>query len=356
MDIVQGRGASENPPNRFENLWLDSQCEGAGEAGFWPDDEKPAPRTEFFRETAKSILAHNQSPDIGFDTSVNPYRGCEHGCIYCYARPTHEYLGFSAGLDFETKIIVKENAPELLRKELSSPRYKPRLVAMSGVTDCYQPIERELCLTRRCLEVLADFRNPVGIVTKNHLITRDVDILQKLAAHQAVSVCISVTTLDKDLARKMEPRASAPHKRLAAIETLSKAGIPVGVLVCPVIPGLTDHEIPALLQAAAKAGVCFAGYNMIQLPYAVKDLFDEWLQAHFPQRRDKVISKICQARGGKLYDADFGQRMTGQGVIAEQVQSLFRIARRKAGIPERGPRLSLAGFRRPVEGQLELFD
>ncbi len=357
MDVLQGRGAAENPPNRFEKLWLDSQCEGAGEADFWPDDdEKPAPRTEFFRETAKSILAHNDSPDIGFDTSINPYRGCEHGCIYCYARPTHEYLGFSAGLDFETKIIVKENAPELLRKELSSPRYKPRLVAMSGATDCYQPIERELCLTRRCLEVLADFRNPVGLVTKNHLITRDVDVLQKLAAHQAVSVCISVTTLDKDLARKMEPRASAPHKRLEAIETLSKAGIPVGILVCPVIPGLTDHEIPALLQAAAKAGACFAGYNMIQLPYAVKELFDEWLQAHFPQRRDKVISKICQVRGGKLYDADFGQRMTGQGVIAEQVQSLFRIARRKAGIPERGPRLCTGSFRRPVEGQLELFD
>ncbi len=357
MDVLKGRGAAENPPNRFEKLWLDSTCEGAGEGDSWPDnDEKPAPRTEFFRETAKSILAQNQSPDIGFDTSVNPYRGCEHGCIYCYARPTHEYLGFSAGLDFETKIIVKHNAPELLRKELSSLRYKPRLVAMSGVTDCYQPIERELCLTRRCLEILADFRNPVGIVTKNHLITRDVDVLQKLAASQAISVCISVTTLDKDLANKMEPRASAPHKRLEAIETLARAGIPVGVLVCPVIPGLTDHEIPAILQAVAQAGACFAGYNMIQLPYAVKDLFDEWLQAHFPERRDKVISKICAVRGGKLYDADFGQRMTGQGVIAEQVRSLFRIARRKAGIPEQGPRLSSANFRRPIAGQLELFD
>lgn len=279
-----------------------------------------------------------------------------HVCIYCYARPTHEYLGFSSGLDFETKIVVKHNAPELLRKELSSLRYKPRLVALSGATDCYQPIEREFCLTRRCLEVLADFRNPVGIVTKNHLITRDVDILQQLAAHQAVSVCISVTTLDKELARKMEPRASAPHRRLAAIETLAKAGIPVGVLVCPVIPGLTDHEIPALLQAVAKAGACFAGYNMIQLPHAVKDLFDEWLQTHFPERRDKVIRKICEVRGGKLYDADFGQRMTGRGVIAEQVQLLFRIARRKSGIPERGPRLSTAAFRRPTAGQLELFD
>ena len=356
MDVLKGRGAAENPPNRFEKLWLDAKCEGAGEVSWQGDDEKPAPCTEFFGETAKSILTHNQSPDIGFDTSINPYRGCEHGCIYCYARPTHEFLGFSAGLDFESKIVVKHNAPQLLRKELLSLRYKPRLVALSGVTDCYQPIERELCLTRRCLEVLADFRNPVGIVTKNHLVTRDADILQQLAAHRAISVCISLTTLDKDLACKMEPRASAPHKRLQAIETLAQAGIPVGVLICPVIPGLTDHEIPALLQATAKAGACFAGYNMIQLPYAVKDLFDDWLQEHFPQRRDKVISKICQVRGGKLYDADFGQRMTGQGVIAAQVQSLFRIARRKAGIPERGPRLSSAAFRRPVEGQLQLFD
>ena len=354
---LPGRGTVENPPNRFDKLWLDAKAEGAGEADIWgQEDEKSLPRTEFFRETAKSIVTHNDSPDIGFDTSINPYRGCEHGCIYCYARPTHEYLGFRSGLDFETKIIVKHNAPDLLRKELSSPRWKPRVVAMSGVTDCYQPVERELKLTRRCLEVLSDFRNPVGVVTKNYLITRDLDVLQELARYEAVTVCISLTTLDREVARKMEPRASAPHKRLAAIETLSKAGVPVGVLVCPVVPGLTDHEIPALLQAAGNAGACFAGYNMIQLPYAVKDLFDAWLQEHFPQRRDKVISKICSVRGGKLYDADFGQRMTGQGVIAEQIHSLFRIARRKVGIPERGPRLSAVSFRRPMPGQLELFD
>ncbi|HEY0075238.1 MAG TPA: PA0069 family radical SAM protein [Abditibacteriaceae bacterium] len=357
VEKLSGRGTVDNPPNRFEKLWLDANCDGAGEADSWPEeDEKPLPRTEFIRETTKSIIAHNDSPDIGFDTSVNPYRGCEHGCIYCYARPTHEYLGFSSGLDFETKIVVKHNAPELLRKELSSRSWKPRVVAMSGVTDCYQPIERDLKLTRRCLEVLADFRNPVGIVTKSYLITRDVDVLQQLAAYQAVTVCISVTTLSREVARKMEPRASAPHKRLKAIETLSKAGIPVGVLVCPVVPGLTDHEIPALLQAASNSGACFAGYNMIQLPYAVKDLFDDWLQIHFSERRDKVLSKICAIRGGKLYDADFGQRMTGQGVIAEQISSLFRIGRRKAGIPERGPRLSAAAFRRPTRGQLELFD
>lgn len=357
VEKLRGRGTVDNPPNRFEKTWLDGNCEGAGEADAWPEeDEKSSPCTEFIRETAKSIIAHNDSPDIGFDTSINPYRGCEHGCIYCYARPTHEYLGFRSGLDFETKIIVKHNAPELLRKELSSRSWKPRVVAMSGVTDCYQPIERKLKLTRGCLEVLAEFRNPVGLVTKNHLITRDVDVLQQLARFNAVTACISVTTLNREVARKMEPRASAPHKRLKAIETLAQANIPVGVLVCPVVPGLTDHEIPALLQAASNSGACFAGYNVIQLPYAVKDLFDEWLHLHFPERRDKVISKICALRGGKLYDADFGQRMIGQGVIAEQIASLFRIARRKAGIPERGPKLSTASFRRPMPGQLELFD
>jgi DNA repair photolyase len=349
----RGRGTGDNPPNRFEKLWYDARGEGAGEEACEPD-EIPAPRTEFFRETAKSILAHNDSPDIGFDTSLNPYRGCEHGCIYCYARPTHEYLGFRLGLDFETKIIVKENAPELLRKELSSRHWQPRVVSVSGVTDCYQPIERELCLTRRCLEVFADFRNPIGVVTKNHLITRDIDVLQKLAKFHAVSVCISVTTLDKNLARQMEPRASAPHRRLDAIRELKAAGVPVGVLVCPIIPGLTDHEIPSVLQAAAEAGASFAGYNVIALPYAVKEIFEAWLSEHFPERHDKVLSKICQIRGGKLYDADFGQRMTGQGTVADGIKTLFRIARRKAGIPERGPRLSTDFFRRPTPGQLEL--
>jgi DNA repair photolyase len=274
----------------------------------------------------------------------------------CYARPTHEYLGYSSGLDFETKIVVKENASELLRKELSAKGWKPRTVSMSGVTDCYQPLERRFELSRRCLEVFLDFRNPVVAITKNHLITRDMDLLQQLAAFNAVSVCISLTTLVAELARKMEPRASIPSRRLAAVEQLSQAGVPVGVLVCPIIPGLTDHEIPAILNAAAKAGAAFAGYNMIALPYANKELFETWLTENYPARAEKVLSKIRQVRGGKLYDADFGQRMTGSGLIAEQINSFFKIAKRKSGIPQRGPKLSVDNFRVPTPGQYSLFD
>src|SRR6185436_13923514 len=225
---VKGRGASINPANRFEEIHLERDID-------WNPEEDPAPRTKFLRDNSQTAITYNDSPDIGFDASINPYRGCEHGCIYCYARPTHEYLGFSAGLDFETWIMVKENAPELLRKELSSPKWKPQVIAMSGVTDCYQPVERKLKLTRRCLEVLAEFRNPVGIVTKNHLVTRDLDVLGELARHQAAVVFISVTTLDASLAAKLEPRASLPKHRLAAIETLSQGGVPVGVMVAPVI-------------------------------------------------------------------------------------------------------------------------
>src|SRR6185436_4215658 len=244
---VKGRGASINPANRFEEIHLERDID-------WNPEEDPAPRTQFFRDQSATIINYNDSPDIGFDASINPYRGCEHGCIYCYARPTHEYLGFSAGLDFESRIMVKERAPELLRRELSSPKWKPQVIALSGVTDCYQPIERKLKLTRGCLEVLAEFRNPVGIVTKNHLVTRDLDLLQELARHNAAAVCISLTSLDTELRRVMEPRTSPPAARLAAIRALSQAGIPVGALIAPVIPGLTDHEVPALVEAAAKAG------------------------------------------------------------------------------------------------------
>jgi DNA repair photolyase len=351
----KGRGTGSNPPNRFDQLWYDPNAEGAGFEE-WPDEEKPSPQTLIFKENAKQIIAHNESPDIGFDSSINPYRGCEHGCIYCYARPTHEYLGFSSGLDFETKIVVKENAPQLLRKEFKAKSWKPRMVSMSGVTDCYQPIERHFKLTRQCLEVFADFRNPVGIVTKNYLVTRDIDILKQLAKYDAVTVCISITTLNPELARKMEPRASTPTRRLKAIQTLAEAGIPVGVLVCPIIPGLTDHEMPSILQAAREAGALFAGYNMVQLPYANKELFEAWLGDNYPEKHAKVVSKIKQVRGGKLYDADFGQRMTGQGPFADQIGGLFKIAKRKAGFPPRGPRMSSEHFRRPVEGQLELFE
>jgi DNA repair photolyase len=343
-----GRGADTRPPNRFETLRLepDPEC---------PPEEGAGPATVFLKDAAKSVLTTNDSPDVGFDASVNPYRGCEHGCIYCYARPTHEYLGFSAGLDFESKIMVKERAPELLREALSSPKWKPQVVAMSGVTDCYQPVERRLKLTRRCLEVLAEFRNPVGVITKNVLVTRDADVLSSLAAHKAAAVFVSVTTLDEGLSRVLEPRASRPAHRLRAIETLAKAGIPVGVMVAPVVPALTDHEMPAILKAAASAGAGSAGYTVMRLPFGVKDLFVRWLERHFPDRKDKVLHRIEDLRGGKLNDAQFGSRMRGQGIFAQQIGRMFEVGRRKAGIPPGGPRLSTEAFRRPGGSQLSLF-
>ena len=276
---------------------------------------------------------------------------------YCYARPTHEYFGLSAGLDFETKIFVKEDAPQLLRNELQSPKWEPAVLAMSGVTDCYQPVERQLKITRRCLEVLADFRNPVGIVTKSHLVTRDIDLLQSLAEHQAAVVYVSVTTLDGELSARMEPRAASPARRLAAIEALARAGVPVGVLVAPVIPGLTDHEIPGILKAAAEAGARSAGFVPVRLPFAVKELFQDWLAEHYPDRKDKILNRIREIRGGKLNDSTFGQRMKGQGIWAEQFSAMFNLAKRRAGLDGPFPKLSTAAFRRPMRAgdQMSLF-
>src|SRR5437762_10091247 len=282
---LRARGAAENPPNRFEKITLEPDPD-------WSDPDEPAPQTQFFKDQSDSIINYNDSPDVGFEASVNPYRGCEHGCIYCYARPFHEYLGFSAGLDFETKIMVKENAPELLRRELSSPKWAPRVIALSGVTDCYQPVERKLKLTRRCLEVLAEFRSPVAVVTKNQLVTRDLDVLAALSVHNAAAVFISITTLDTELRKSMEPRTSPPASRLSAIEMLSKAGVPVGLLVAPVIPGLTDHEIPSIVASAVQAGAQFAGYVMLRLPQAVASLFEGWLTSQFPQKKEKVLNHI----------------------------------------------------------------
>jgi DNA repair photolyase len=345
----RSRGAAENPPNRFEKIALEPDPD-------WYDPDEPAPATQFFKDRSNSIINYNDSPDVGFEASVNPYRGCEHGCIYCYARPFHEFLGFSAGLDFETKIMVKEDAPELLRCELASSKWKPKVIAMSGVTDCYQPVERKLKLTRRCLEVLAEFRNPVAIVTKNRLVTRDSDVLGELAKDDAAAVFVSVTTLDPELRKVMEPRTAPPSSRLSAIETLSKAGIPVGVMVAPVIPGLTDHELPSIVAAAVNAGARFAGYVTLRLPYSVAPMFENWLTRHFPERKEKVLSRIRAIRGGKLNDPRFGSRMMGEGIFAGQIEAMFKVARRRAGIDNNRLMLSTASFRRPGGSQLSLFD
>ena len=345
---LHGRGTALNPANRFERRSVETDPEAA-------DPEAPLPRTRFLKDTARTVIARNGSPDVGFEASVNPYRGCEHGCAYCYARPTHEYLGFSAGLDFETTILVKEDAPELLRRELSSPKWEPRVLAMSGVTDCYQPVERRLELTRRCLQVLEEFRNPVAMVTKNFLVTRDIDVLGSLARHRAAAVVVSITTLDTKLGRALEPRTSTPARRLEAIRRLSEAGIPAGVNVAPIIPGLTDSEIPAILNAARSAGASFAGKILLRLPHAVKAIFEKWLSDHAPDRKDKVMNRIREVRGGRLNDARFGSRMRGEGKYAELIEALFKHARRKAGFPDEGPELSAEAFRIPPGPQLALF-
>ena len=342
------RGAAGNPQNRFVPIRLERDAD-------WNPEEDPLPRTQFLKDHTRTIITTNDSPDVGFEASINPYRGCEHGCIYCYARPTHEYLGFSSGLDFETRIMVKEDAPRLLRAELSSKKWKPKVLGMSGVTDPYQPIERRLKITRGCLEVLAEFRNPVALITKNLLVTRDIDLLGELARHHAAAVFVSLTTLDTELRKVMEPRTAPPGARLATITALSRAGIPVGVLLAPLIPGLTDHEIPSLVQAAVAAGARCAGHVTLRLPHAVSPLFEQWLETHFPEKKEKVLNRLRALRGGKLYDAEFGKRMRGEGIFADQMDRLFDVACRKAGIAGNRLELSTAAFRRPAKDQFELF-
>lgn len=353
---IKGRGATFDPPNRFERLSVEDDLE------HWENDpdgvaELKRVRTEYFVDASRTVIAKNDSPDIPFEHSLNPYRGCTHGCIYCYARPTHEYLGFSAGLDFESKIMVKADAPDLLHAELSRKGWKPECVSIGGITDPYQPIERKLRLTRRCLEVFLEFGNPTTVITKNHLITRDVDVLSALAAKQLAGAFVSVTTLDPDLTRILEPRTATPKRRLDAIETLARAGVPVGVMVAPVIPGLTDHEMASILSAAADAGATMAGYVPLRLPFAIKDLFDTWLVQHMPDRRDKVLNRVRDMRGGKLNDSNFGSRMRGGGVFADQMKTMFDLATRRAGLNERPLHLSTAHFRRPERpgDQLMLF-
>ena len=351
-----GRGAGLNPANRFAAQRVELEPDA-----LLDEDGQPLPlRTQFFRDDTQSIIAFNDSPDIPFRAGVSPYRGCEHGCAYCYARPYHEFLGFSAGLDFESKIMVKMRAAELLREALSRKKWEPQPIAMSGVTDVYQPVERRLGLTRGCLAVHAEFRNPVAIITKNHLVTRDLDLLAGLAKHRAASVAISLTTLDGELVKTLEPRASTPARRLAAIRELSAAGIPVRVMMAPIIPGLTEHEIPALLAAAAEAGAIGASYTILRLPGAVAPIFADWLERHAPGHKDKILGRIRELRGGQLHDARWGRRMRGEGPLAEQIKALFLLAKKKAGF--RGEsvgmnstaELSAAAFRVPSD-QLALF-
>ncbi len=342
------RGASLDPANRFEKLHVEAELTDEID-----EDSRPR-KTIFYRDGSRSIIARNNSPDVGFETSVNPYRGCEHGCVYCYARPTHEYLGFSAGTDFESRIMVKMDAPQLLEAELSSRKWTPQVIAISGVTDPYQPVERRLQITRGCLEVLAKFRNPVGIITKNRLVTRDADVLSELAQYSAGAVNISVTSLDEKLQRILEPRTSPPGARLEAIAKMRAAGVPVGVMVAPIIPGLTDHEMPSILKACAEAGAQFAGYTIVRLPFAVAPLFERWLDEHLPGKKEKVLGRIRDIRGGdKLNETRWKKRIKGEGIFAEQIASLFQMSCRKFGIGPR-PDLSTAHFRRNRE-QLNLF-
>ena len=349
LPLLRGRGIAHNPPNRFERLHVDRDA--------WTDPDDPPPETVLLTDATRSILSYNDAPDVGFDVGINPYRGCEHACSYCYARPTHEYLGFSAGLDFETKILVKRNAPELLRKALSARKWRPQVIGLSGNTDAYQPAEKRLGVTRACLEVLTEFRNPVGIVTKSYLVTRDIDLLSELAGHDAAAVVLSVTSLRSEIQRVMEPRASIPARRLRAIRELSAAGVPVGVNVAPVVPGLTDHELPAILEAAADAGATFAGYILLRLPHGVKDIFSDWLGQHFPDRKNKVLNRVREMRGGKLYDARYEVRGRGEGPWADHLRSLFKITSSRLGL-NRPPVLSAESFRMPLDTarpQMDLF-
>jgi DNA repair photolyase len=341
---ARGRGSNVRPKNRFVELEaaLDDPAYGAS-------------RTKYLVDHSKTIIARNGSPDVGFDASVNPYRGCECGCPYCFARPTHEYLGFDAGLDFESIIMVKPNAAALLRAELAKPSWRPQVLGLSGVTDPYQPVETKLQITRNVLKVLAEFRNPVSVITKRATITRDADVLADLARYGAAQVTVSVTTLNIHLARSMEPRASTPPDRLKTIRTLADSCVPVSVNVAPVIPGLNDHEIPAILRSAAEHGATAATMILLRLPHSVKNTFEEWLRRAVPLRADKVMARIRDARGGKLNDPTFGARMRGTGVYADQVRALFRLERKRLGLGSRIQELRTDAFLPPGGVQEPLF-
>ena len=353
----RARGAVSALQGRFE-----TEAREAFDDGWTRDDEPPAPLlTSVTEERARSIIARNDSPDVPFERSINPYRGCEHGCIYCYARPSHAYLELSPGLDFESKLFAKSNAVELLKAELARPGYEAKPIAFGTNTDCYQPIERRHRIMRGLLEVLAECDHPLTIVTKSALIERDLDLLVPMAKKNLVKAFVSVTTLDRTLARRLEPRAASPQRRLAALGALAAAGVPCGVMVAPLIPALTDKSLEEVLEAAAARGVRMAGWIMLRLPNEVRPLFREWLAAHFPQRADHVISIVRQVRGGRENDPRFGARMTGTGNFAELIGRRFDIACRRLGLNAEDDHMASRGgldctrFRPPSNGQLSLF-
>lgn len=325
MDYLKGKGAQINSPNKFFSHHISTEdTDGIDEELLL---EKP--KIEIFKETPKKIISTNSSPDIGMSASINPYQGCEHGCVYCYARNSHEYWGFSAGLDFESKIIVKPEAPQLLEKEFLKTSWKPKVVMLSGNTDCYQPLERKYELTRKLLSVFLKYQNPVGIITKNALVARDIDILSELAKTNLVHVIFSITSLDETLRQKLEPRTASAKKKLMAMEELAKNNIPVGVMNAPIIPGLNHHEIPGVLKASAEAGSVFASYTVVRLNGQVSKIFNDWLVKNFPERANKVWHQIQDLHGGNVNDIEFGRRIKGDGKISEIIRKLFEVSKRK---------------------------
>ena len=350
-DPLAGRGARTNASGRFERFAREAFDDG------WTEEEMRPLETVVTPELAKSIISTNDSPDISFDQSINPYRGCEHGCIYCYARPNHAYVGLSPGLDFETKLFVKANAAELLEKEFSRPRYRPKTIMLGGVTDIYQPIERGYGVTRSILEVMERWRHPVSLITKSQLVLRDIDILARLAERGLAKAAVSVTTLERRISRVMEPRAAAPHRRVEAIRALAEAGVPVTVMVAPIVPAINDTEIEAILEECAKAGATSAGYVVLRLPLEIKDLFREWLEKHFPDRKARVMALVRSMRNGLDYDPEWGKRQKGEGPYAKLIADRFATACRRLGLDK--PRLPLdhTQFRRPLGagGQPDLF-
>ncbi|WP_340104767.1 PA0069 family radical SAM protein [Rhodohalobacter sp. 8-1] len=345
---IKGKGASTNPSHRFTDESIEYDIdETTGQL------QKPA--RKIHTDHTKGIISKNQSPDIPFDVSINPYRGCEHGCAYCYARPTHEFLNMSPGLDFETKIVAKYDAPKLLREKLASESWKPQTLVMSGVTDPYQPVEKELKITRQCIEVLTESYHPLVIITKNYGVTRDIDLLKKLADVRAVRVVLSITSLKNELIGTLEPRTSRPKKRLKAVRELTEAGIPVHVNIAPIIPGLTDEEIVPIMEASAEAGAESVSCTILRLPYSVKDIFLKWLDDHQPNRKQKVINKLKSLKDGKLNRSEFGERFRGDGAYGEQIRQLMDIHKKRLGLNKNREPLNCGDFRRPATDQLTLF-